>query len=135
MKKIDFCENALIFALTKFSGMITVEEVQSFLDKFHTKLKVFGIIYRDDRDKNKEAILKLEIQPSYREVVIKSLRPTDYVDGPVIDKLNSLGEMWVFGKDVKNREVYIKISIGYQKSQTICISFHIAEHKLSYPFK
>lgn len=49
--------------------------------------------------------------------------------------------MWVFGKDVKDREVYIKLQIieaiqqNGMKSQTICISFHIAEHPLVYPFK
>ena len=41
----------------------------------------------------------------------------------------------VFGKDVKGREVYIKITLGYQNGQTICISFHIAEHPMQYPFK
>ena len=41
----------------------------------------------------------------------------------------------VFGKDVKGREVYIKITLGYQNGQTICISFHIAEHPMNYPFK
>ena len=43
--------------------------------------------------------------------------------------------MWVFGKDVKEREIYIKIMLGCADSQTICISFHIAEYPLSYPFK
>lgn len=34
--------------------------------------------------------------------------------GPVIDLLNKQSEMWVFGK---------------------CISFHLAEHPMRYPFK
>jgi hypothetical protein len=42
---------------------------------------------------------------------------------------------WVFGKDVKGREIYIKIMLGAKNSQTICISFHIAEHPLKYPLK
>lgn len=115
--------------------MVTKDDVQNFLNQFFTKFQVFGIIFRDDRGKNKEAITQLEIQPSYREVVIKSLKPIDYIQGPIIDELNNMGEMWVFGKDVKNREVYIKINLGYSNSQTICISFHIAEQKLNYPFK
>lgn len=55
--------------------MITKDEVQKFLVQFHQKLKVFGIIYRDDRGKNQKTL------------------------------------------------------------QTICISFHIAEQPLLYPFK
>ena len=115
--------------------MITIEEVKAFLDQFNIKAQVFGIRFRDDREKNKEALRELEISPVQREVIVKSLVPQDYVEGPVIDVLNKEGEMWVFGKDVKGREVYIKITLGYENGQTICISFHIAEHPLTYPFK
>lgn len=115
--------------------MIDKEEVQRFLNQFNSKMKVFGIIYRDDRGKNRQTLEELEIVPIYRKVIIESLTVEDYVQGPLIDELNKFGEMWVFGKDVKEREVYIKIMLGCAGSQTICISFHIAEHPLSYPFK
>ncbi len=115
--------------------MITKEDVQRFLNQFHQKLKIYGILYRDDRGKNKKALEELEIVPYYRKVIIESLVTEDYVQGPVVDELNHLGEMWVFGKDVKGREVYIKIMMGGENCQTICISFHIAEHPLAYPFK
>ena len=36
--------------------MISKEEVQHFLDQFNTKMKVFGIIYRDDRGKNRRTL-------------------------------------------------------------------------------
>ena len=78
--------------------MITKEEVQKFLNQFHEKTRVFGIIYRDDRGKNQKALEELEIVPSYRRVVIENLIVEDYVQGPVVDELNKLGEMWVFGK-------------------------------------
>jgi hypothetical protein len=115
--------------------MITKKEVESFLNELHTKMKIFGILFRDDRGKNQATLQELEIVPSYRTVVIENLRVEDYVQGPVVDELNRLGEMWVFGKDVKGREVYIKVMITGVTSQTICISFHIAEHPLIYPFK
>lgn len=115
--------------------MITKEEVQKFLDQFNIKAQVFGIRFRDDRGKNRETLMLLDISPMQRELIVKSLLPQDYVEGPVIDVLNKEGEMWVFGKDVKGREVYIKITLGYENGQTICISFHIAEHQLTYPFK
>ena len=98
-------------------------------------MKVYDILFRDDRGKNKKTLEELEIVPSYRKVVIESLTVEDYVEGPVIDKLNKLGEMWVFGKDVKDREIYIKIMISEHCGQTICISFHLAEHPMKYPFK
>lgn len=125
----------ITFAPKMSEFMIGKDEVQRFLDQFNTKMKVFGIIYRDDRGKNRQTLEALEIVPMYRRVVIESLTVEDYVQGPLIDELNRLGEMWVFGKDVKGREIYIKIMMGCAGSQTICISFHIAEHPLSYPFK
>ena len=120
---------------SKQDAMITKEEVQAFLNQFHAKMKIYGILYRDDRGKNQKTLEELEIVPSYRKVIIESLEVEDYIQGPVIDKLNRLGEMWVFGKDVKGREVYIKIMLGGVNCQTICISFHIAEHPLQYAFK
>ena len=115
--------------------MVTIEEVKAFLDLFNIKAQVFGIRFRNDREKNREALLQLDITPMQRELIVKNLQVQDYVEGPVIDELNKSGEMWVFGKDVKEREVYIKITLGYENGQTICISFHIAEHPLKYPFK
>lgn len=115
--------------------MVSREDIQGFLEQFNAKMKVFGIIYRDDRGKNRQTLEELEIVPMYRRVVIESLVAEDYVQGPVVDELNRFGEMWVFGKDVKEREIYIKIMLGCEGSQTICISFHIAEHPLTYPFR
>ena len=64
--------------------MVGREDVQSFLEQFHAKMKVFGIIYRDDRGKNRKA--------------------------------------W-------------RLMISEHIPQTICISFHLAEHPLKYSFK
>ena len=116
-------------------NMVTIEEVKAFLDQFNIKAQVFGIRFRNDREKNKETMRLLALTPFQREVIVKTLQAEDYVEGPVIDVLNKEGEMWVFGKDVKGREVYIKITLGNENGQTICISFHIAEHPLEYPFK
>jgi hypothetical protein len=43
--------------------------------------------------------------------------------------------MWEFGKQVNDEEVYIKITLGRTSSSAICISFHIAERPIQYPFK
>ena len=115
--------------------VLTKEDVQKFLDQFHSKMKVFGIIYRDDRGKNQKTLEELEIVPLFRKVIIENLTIEDYVEGPVVDTLYKIGDMWVFGKDVKEREVYIKIQISELSGQTICISFHLAESPMKYPFK
>lgn len=43
--------------------------------------------------------------------------------------------MWVFGKDVHDIEVYIKVTVGGFNRRAVCISFHRAEHPLDYPLK
>lgn len=79
--------------------MVTKEQVEQFLEELHTKMQIFGILFRDDRDKNRITLQELEIIPSYRKVVIDNLRAEDYVQGPVVDELNRFGEMWVFSYD------------------------------------
>lgn len=115
--------------------MVTKEDVEKFLENFYVKVKIFGIRFRDDRDKNRKALFDMEISPHMRETVVMSLEWKDYSEGPIIDKLNSGDEMWVFGKDYRGVEIYIKISIGDPNSHTICISFHEAEYPMSYPLK
>ena len=132
---MDFKRIVVFLLQRNICAMVTVDEVKAFLDQFNVKAQIFGIRFRDDRGKNRETLLQLDITPLQREVIVKNLLVHDYVEGPVIDELNKNGEMWVFGKDVKGREVYIKITLGYENGQTICISFHIAEHPLKYPFK
>ena len=118
--------------------MVTKEVVEAFLKEFHQKLKIFSIIFRDDRGKNAQTLAELEITPKYRETVIKEIKVEDYCQGPIVDTLNhmgDMGDMWVFGKDIKGQEVYIKISLGQENTNTICVSFHIAEYKMNYKFK
>ena len=115
--------------------MVTKQQVEDFLKRLKEKIKVFDIVFRDDRGKNLQTLATLEIAPTYRKQVILNIEPEDYSEGPVVDTLNKMGEMWVFGKNVKGQEVYIKITLGLPNSSTICISFHIAEHPMTYPFK
>ena len=66
--------------------------------------------------------------------VLKMLRIEDYsetlldtgdVDPPVL---------FVFCKELKKKEVYIKIKIRELLNNVICISFHYAKHKMSRPY-
>lgn len=57
-----------------------------------------------------------------------------YIDREKTD-IASWGDMWVFGKDAYDKEIYIKITLGQPNSKTICISFHESEYKIDYAFK
>ncbi|MDE7410329.1 MAG: toxin [Muribaculaceae bacterium] len=111
------------------------DEVEAFLASFHEKVKIFGILFRDDREKNRNALFDLDISRFERSEIIKSIETEDYSEGPIPDELYHGTEMWVFGKDVKGIEVYIKITMGGFNGRSICISFHRAEHPMNYPLK
>lgn len=115
--------------------MTSIQDVTYFLGDFHQKLKIWNILFRDDRSKNTQTLAELEISPVDRVRVIEALIPEDYSDGPLVDILNKGNEMWVFGKRIKKLEVYIKVTIGDPGSNVICISFHIAANLMNYPFK
>lgn len=126
----------IIFArkLREMGGRVikTEEEVESFLRQFKPKFKLWGIIFLN-RDKNLEALKALGITPKAREEIIADIGADDYVE-TIMDAI-PFGKMWVFGKDYDNTELYIKISMGKPDSNTICISFHVAGHRLGYAFK
>jgi len=115
--------------------MANEDEVKRFLQSFHAKLSISNIIFRDDRGKNAQTLLTLEMVPVRRVEIIKEIKIEDYSEGPLFDMLNKQTDMWIFGKEEKGKEIYIKISQGYPGCSTICISFHIAEYKMNYPFK
>jgi len=127
--------NFALYLLSNCKNMVTKEDVELFLKRLKEKIKIYDIIFRDDRGKNMQTLAALEITPTYRKQVILNIDAEDYSEGPIVDTLNRMGEMWVFGKDIKGHEVYIKITLGLPNSSTICISFHIAEHPMNYPLK
>lgn len=109
-------------------------EVEQFLKQFKIKLKVFGIL-DVERKKNTQTLLDLELLLTQRRKILEQLKVEDYCEGPLEETMHGESEMWVFGKEVKGTEVYIKIALGAASEPVICISFHIAEYKLNYPFK
>lgn len=110
-------------------------KVASFLKDFKEKMKIWDVLFRDNRGKNAQALIDLELRPIDRKSILEALETKNYSEGPLEEKLYDGAEMWVFGKTVKETEVYIKITMGIKGSSVICISFHLAEHKMNYPLK
>ncbi len=112
------------------------ENVQKFLNDFKAKLKVFRIDYRDDRGKNLQALADLEITAIRRTEFIEKLEVENYCSGPQKNILYpNHPDYWEFGMLIKSKEVYIKVEMGLPNREVICISFHLAERELKYPFK
>ncbi|MCC7454939.1 MAG: hypothetical protein IT222_12285 [Crocinitomix sp.] len=114
--------------------MSTTEEVATFLKDFKEKMKFWDVLFRDERGKNTQALVDLELRPIERKMMLEQLNVQDYSEGPIAEILYGGSVMWVFGKTIKKREVYIKITMGAIGTSVICISFHLAEYKMNYPF-
>jgi hypothetical protein len=115
--------------------MATKHEVEQYLKGFLLKMSIFQIVFEDERGKNMQTMIDLELSYTKRKEIISKLSLEDYSEGPIEDQMRGIQPLWVFGKTVKGKELYIKISMGYKNSSTICISFHIAEYPMTYPFK
>jgi hypothetical protein len=119
----------------QFYKMALADDVQYFIEDFKTKLGGGGVVFWGDRGKNAQALLELEITPGYRAKVLSELKVADYFAGPITVALNGGADTWVFGKNIKDRDIYIKITLGMANMQVICISFHVAEQPMKYPLK
>ncbi|MCD4731694.1 MAG: toxin [Bacteroidales bacterium] len=115
--------------------MPSKQEVEKYIKELKMKIDIFGILFLDDRGKNQQTLHDLEISPGKRKEIISSLKTENYSEGPLDEKMRGILPMWVFGKPVKKKEVYIKISMGSENSKAVCISFHIAKHPMNYPYK
>ena len=88
------------------------------------------------RKENKECLLQLGFKyPDIKEVLL-GLSVEDYCEGPCVDR-DQPGELWVFGKTIENKVVYIKLKLASFGPLRIVrvVSFHFAEHTLEHPFE
>lgn len=115
--------------------MTSIDHLEQFLSDFKVKLKIWGLLFRSDRGKNTQTLLDLELSISQVKEIVGTLETVDYSQGPFEEKLYGNASMWIFGKEVKATEIYIKISLGMPSTEVICISFHKAEYPINYPFK
>lgn len=84
---------------------------------------------------NTQTLLDLELSVVQVKEILKQLVVEDYSAGPLEEKLYGNADMWVFGKEVKSVEIYIKITMGMPSAQVLCISFHMAEYPMTNPYK
>lgn len=114
--------------------IVSKEEVEKFLKEFHQKMKIFDVIIYRERSKNLQTMLDLELTNISVRDHLRNLQVKDYYKGPTKDDHEG-SDLWEFGKIIKKKEIYIKITIGELNKPVICISFHYPERRIKYPFK
>ena len=86
--------------------------------KFSTPYTLLDLDYDATDVVNRLKELKVE---EYSETKIDK----DDVNPPIL---------FVFGKDINNRLIYVKLKLRKQQKQVVCVSFHYAKDKMEFPY-
>jgi hypothetical protein len=108
--------------------------VSEFLNKW--SLACSNSVFIVPRDKNRDSLSQLGWTMDMAKTELKKLSLSNYVKGPEEDRDNP-GEFWFFGRPSNQGDVYIKVKIFEHKGKlnAKCVSFHLAEYPLKYPYK
>ena len=112
------------------------DKIRKFLNEFKKIASESRSIYVISRRENIDSLAQLGLTTKNRYDEIMMLSVADYCKGPEPDK-DKPGEVWVFGKQIRNEEVYIKLKIAEVREKKIvkCLSFHKASYPIYYPYK
>lgn len=123
------------------------KDVKAFLEELKEILnaKAFNIyndllIVKSNKDEIEYSTgyLMLDLDYDALDVVerLKELTIDEYSE-TLIDKDDDKPPLlFVFGKDINSRLIYIKLKIkGEQTKRVLCLSFHYAKHDMVFPYK
>lgn len=84
---------------------------------------------------NKYLMIDLEYDESDIINRLKELKVENFIEARIdINNVNP-PELYIFGMNINEREVYIKLKVRYEPNkQIVCISFHYAQRNLEYQF-
>jgi hypothetical protein len=111
------------------------EEINRFLKEFKMVAKQRGIDFVP-RQEFIETLILFGITRRNCEEEILSLSVDDYCQGPDDDR-DRPGKVWIFGRHIEDREVYIKLKLATVGKEMIakCLSFHPAGFPLCFPLQ
>ncbi len=122
-------------------------EVEAFIDELHT------LLGSTEFDINTDLILirKKKHGDDQRFSTPYTLLDLDYDAKDVVDRLNELRVeeysetkidkddvnppyLFVFGKDINDKLIYVKLKIRNDQKQVVCVSFHYAKDTMEFPY-
>ena len=111
------------------------DRIREFLKEFK-RIAVDRGIDVIPRRGNIDALSELGLTKKNRRDEILTLSVENYCSGPEPDH-DRPGEVWMFGKQIGDTNVYIKLKIAQVGDMKIskCLSFHTANFPICYPCK
>lgn len=112
------------------------DETRKFLLEFKKAATAKSGVDLVPRKDSLETIKQLGLTKRNLEGILLDLSVADYCDGPKADR-DKPGEIWEFGKNLDGHEVYIKLKVVAVGESRIakCISFHIAQYPMKFPYR
>lgn len=122
-------------------------EVVAFLDELHkvlesddfdinTDLNLIRKKKKGDDQKVSTPYTLLDLDYDAEDVVnrLKELKVEEYSETKIdTDDVNP-PILFVFGKDINGKLIYVKLKIRDYQKQVVCVSFHYAKDKMEFPY-
>lgn len=123
------------------------KEIAEFLDELHklllkedfdidTDLTIILKRKQGDDQKFSTPYTLLELDYDAQDIVerLKELKVEEYSETKIDKDDVNPPLLFVFGKNVEGRLIYIKLKIRNQQKQVLCVSFHYAKDKMEFPY-
>ena len=123
------------------------KEVVAFLDELHkllesddfdinTDLNLIRKKKRVEEQKFSTPYTLLDLDYDAEEVVsrLKELKVEEYSETKIDTNDLNPPILFVFGKDINGKLIYVKLKIRDLKKQVVCVSFHYAKDKMEFPY-
>ena len=131
-------DDSEVIFIPKYRSMISSRsDIVAFLEELKDAINNDCQMFFNYSKKNQATLLKLDYDESDIMRELLSLRIQDYSE-TVFDTDNSDPPLlFVFGKMIMSKEVYIKLKVRVhgENKTTLCISFHFSEHSMLYPYQ
>jgi hypothetical protein len=120
--------------------LATRREVEQFLIKLKFAARNLVIVDWNDSN-NYKTLTSLGYTDDDVECEILSLHIENYSEGPKEDDKRYKQPVWVFGKIIQGREIYIKVKVkdlsqeGDKELNVLCLSFHDPKWLINYPYR
>ncbi len=116
-------------------SIATKPQIEGFLYSFKFLAQNFTQFHFVERGENMQSLAELGITiPQAINTIIK-LTPQNYSVGPEKDDYFPKNNIWIFGSDIDDEEIYIKLSDNFKHNIAKCISFHKSTGRINYPYK
>ena len=122
-------------------------EIVAFLNELHkllesddfdinTDLNLIRKKKQGDDQKFSTPYTLLDFDYDVEDVVnrLKELKVEEYSETKNDTDDVNLPILFVFGKDINGKLIYVKLKIRDQQKQVVCVSFHYAKDKMEFPY-